>query len=250
MGRLDGKVAIISGAARGQGEAEARLFVAEGAQVLVADVLDDDGERVAKELGDAAGFVHLDVTDEDQWRDAVAAAEKRFGSVSVLVNNAGILHFQSILKTEARDFLRVLEVNALGTLLGMKHTAPAIARAGGGAIVNVSSVAGLQGQPYLSTYVSSKWAVRGMTKSAALELGTHGIRVNSVHPGGIDTPMIAGTDHEAPYYRRLPLGRIGKPEEVARVVLFLASDDSSYMTGAELAIDGGATCGDAGILDT
>jgi 3alpha(or 20beta)-hydroxysteroid dehydrogenase len=247
--KLDGKVAIISGAARGQGEAEARLFVAEGASVVIGDVL-DDGEAVAKDLGDAAVFTRLDVTDEDAWQQAVALATERFGGVDVLVNNAGILGFNAIDKMPADEFRKVLDVNTTGTFLGMKSVVKAMSARGGGAIVNISSTAGLMGQAFLAAYVASKWAVRGMTKAAAAELGRKGIRVNSVHPGGIDTPMIAGTDHSAPYYRRLPIPRVGSVDEVARVVLFLASDESSYMTGAELAVDGGATCADHAIYDT
>jgi 3alpha(or 20beta)-hydroxysteroid dehydrogenase len=247
--RLEGKVALITGAARGQGEAEARLFAAEGASVVLGDVLDADGEAVAKDIGDAAVYTHLDVTDEEQWQSAVALAEERFGPLGVLVNNAGILGFEAIDKMDVATFRKVLDVNAVGTFLGMKCAVPSLVRNGGGAIVNISSTAGLMGQAYLSAYVASKWAVRGMTKSAAAELGRKGIRVNSVHPGGIDTAMIAGTDTDAPYYRRLPISRVGSVDEVASVVLFLASDESSYMTGAELAVDGGATCADHGIYD-
>ncbi len=248
MGRLDGKVAIISGGARGQGAAEARLFTAEGANVVIGDGLDDEGKAVAAELGDRAACLHLDVTEESQWQAAVALAEERFGPVTVLVNNAGILHFQSIDKTERADFERVMQVNVVGVFLGMKAVTPSMTKAGGGSIVNISSTAGLQGLPYLGAYVASKWAVRGLTKTAAIDLGPKGIRVNSVHPGGIDTPMIAGSDPNAWSYRRLPVPRMGQPEEVAQAVLFLASDESSYTTGAELAIDGGATCGDLGLL--
>ena len=247
MGRLDGKVALISGGARGQGAAEARLFAAEGARVVLADVLDDEGAATAAEIGDAARFVHLDVTDESQWQAAVAAAEEAFGPVTVLVNNAGILHFQHVTRTDLADFDRVLRVNVHGVFLGMKAVAPSMERAGGGSIVNISSTAGLQGLPSLSAYVASKWAVRGLSKTAAIDLGPQGIRVNSVHPGGIDTPMVAGTSGEAPFYKRLPVPRMGTPEEAARVVLFLASDESSYVTGAEVAVDGGATCGDLAI---
>ena len=248
MGRLDGKVAIITGAARGQGEAEARLFAAEGARVLLADVLDDEGEKVAADIGDAAAFTHLDVTDEGQWTAAVATAEDRFGPVTVLVNNAGVLHFQALHKTEADDFDRVMRINVRGVFLGMKAVTPSMTRAGGGSIVNISSTAGLQGLPFLGAYVASKWAVRGLSKTAAIDLGPKGIRVNSVHPGGIDTPMIAGTDSEAPFYKRLPVSRMGTPSEAAAAVLFLASDEASYISGAELAVDGGATCGDLGLM--
>ena len=248
MGRLDGKVAVITGAARGQGATEARLVAAEGARVLLADVLDAEGEAVAAEIGDAAAYTHLDVTDEAQWQAAVALAEERFGPVSVLVNNAGVLHFQAVHKIDADDFDRVMRINVRGVFLGMKTVTPSMARAGGGAIVNISSTAGLQGQPFLGAYVASKWAVRGLSKTAAIDLGPKGIRVNSIHPGGIDTPMIAGTAHDAPFYKRLPISRIGQPSEVAEAVVFLASDAASYITGAELAVDGGATCGDLGLL--
>jgi 3alpha(or 20beta)-hydroxysteroid dehydrogenase len=247
-GRLAGKVALISGAARGQGAAEARLFAAEGAQVVLGDVLDEECRGVAAEVGEAAAFTHLDVTDEAQWEAAVAFAEDRFGPLSVLVNNAGILHFQVVHKTEADDFDRIMRVNVRGVFLGIKSATASLEKAGGGAIVNISSTAGLQGLPYVAAYVASKWAVRGLTKSAAIDLGHKGIRVNSVHPGGIDTPMVAGTSGDAPFYKRLPVPRMGTPEEVAQAVLFLASDEAAYITGAELAVDGGATTGDLSLL--
>ena len=249
MGRLDGKVAIITGGARGQGAAEGRLFAAEGARVVLADVLDDEGRATAEAIGDAARYVHLDVTDEAQWQAAVEAAEAAFGPVTVLVNNAGILHFQALDRTTLEDFDRVLRVNVHGVFLGMKTVTPSMVRAGGGSIVNISSTAGLQGLPRFGAYVASKWAVRGLTKTAAIDLGVKGIRVNSVHPGGIDTPMIAGTSGDAPFYKRLPVPRMGSADEAARAVLFLASDDASYISGAELAVDGGATCGDLGLLN-
>ena len=248
-GRLDGKVALISGGARGQGEAEARLFVAEGAKVVIGDILEAEGKQVADDLGDDALFVPLDVTDEGSWAAAVTAAEERFGPVNVLVNNAGILSFGAIHRIDRAEFEKVMSVNVTGVLLGIQAVVPSMKKAGGGSIVNISSTSGLQGLPFLGAYASSKWAVRGMSKVAAIDLGPKGIRVNSVHPGGIDTPMIAGTDGEAPYYKRLPVGRIGAASEVAHAVLFLASDEASYTTGAELAVDGGATCGDLGILD-
>lgn len=248
MGRLDGKVAIITGAARGQGAAEARLFVAEGAKVVLADVLDEEGEAVAAELGDAATYAHLDVTDEGQWTATVALAEERYGPVTVLVNNAGVLHFQALHKTELEDFDRILRVNVHGVFLGMKSVTDSMAGAGGGSIVNISSTAGLQGLPYLGAYVASKWAVRGLSKTAAIDLGHKNIRVNSVHPGGIDTPMVAGTSSDAPFYKRLPVSRMGTADEAALAVLFLASDEASYIAGAELAVDGGATCGDLALM--
>ena len=248
MGRLDGKLAVISGGARGQGAAEARLFAAEGARVVVGDVLDDEGRAVAAELGPGAAYAPLDVTDEAGWAAVVELAEERFGPVDVLVNNAGILQFQALHKMDLADFERILRVNLTGVFLGMKAVVPSMVRAGGGSIVNISSTAGLQGLPGLGAYVASKWGVRGLTKTAAIDLGPKGIRVNSVHPGGIDTPMLEGTDPEAPFYKRLPVARMGRPEEAARAVLFLASDESSYTTGAELTVDGGATAGDLGLL--
>lgn len=248
-GRLEGKVALISGGARGQGAAEARLFAAEGAKVVIGDVLDDEGAHTAKELGDAVAYRHLDVTDEANWQAVVDETEGLFGPISVLVNNAGVLSFGSIEKVPLEEFERVMRINVNGVFLGMKTVAASMERAGGGSIVNTSSTSGLTGLPFLSAYVASKWAVRGLTKTAAIDLGRKGIRVNSVHPGGIDTPMIAGTASDAPFYKRLPVARMGTADEVARAVLFLASDEASYTTGAELAIDGGATCGDLSILD-
>lgn len=249
MGRLEGKVAIISGGARGQGAAEARLFVAEGAKVLIGDVLDDAGKAVADELGDACAYCHLDVRSEDDWNEVVRQAEAQFGPVSVLVNNAGILAFGALADMDLAEFQRIFEVNVNGVFLGMKTVIPAMERAGGGSIVNISSTSGLVGLPYVGAYGATKWAVRGMTKSAAMEMGDKGIRINSVHPGGIETPMIEGTDGDAKYYTRLPVPRLGQADEVARAVLFLASDEASYIAGSELAIDGGATAGDYGIFD-
>jgi 3alpha(or 20beta)-hydroxysteroid dehydrogenase len=244
--RLEGKVALITGAARGMGAAAARLFVAEGAKVVLGDVLPDVKE-VAQELGDAALAVTLDVTDEAAWRDAVAAGEERFGKIDVLVNNAGILLMDELGKTTSDMYAKVNDVNAFGCFLGMREVVPALKRAGGGAIVNLSSVEGLGGNRFLVAYTASKFAVRGMTKAAAIELAAAGIRVNSVHPGGIDTPMvrhfIPDDDSMSWMGKQVPMKRPGKPEEVAQAVAFLASDAASYITGAELAVDGGATAG-------
>lgn len=247
MGRLDGKVALITGAARGQGEAEARLFAAEGASVVLGDVLDNLGEKVAADLGDVAAYAHLDVTEPSQWTAAVEMATSRFGRLDTLVNNAGILKVGPIEQQPVEDYMAVIRVNQVGCFLGMQAVVPAMRQAGGGSIVNTSSTSGFVGMAGLSAYTASKFAVRGMTKCAAIELGPYGIRVNSVHPGGVDTemsrlPEFGDIDSEA-VYGGLPAGRIGQPEEVAKLVLFLASDDSSYCTGSEFLVDGGFTAG-------
>lgn len=245
MGKLDGKVALVTGASRGQGAAEARLFVEEGASVVLADVLHEEGTALAAELGSGACFQHLDVRDEDGWRAAVAEAVGRFGGLSILVNNAGIFRFSPLEGTTREVFDEVVAVNQTGVFLGMQAVAGPMRAAGGGSIINVSSVDGLVGMTYGIAYVASKFAVRGMTKCAALELAGAGIRVNSIHPGGVDTPManmVPGVD-VASAFSNVPLGRIGRPEEIARLVAFLASDDSSYCTGSEFIIDGGMTAG-------
>ncbi len=246
--RLDGKVAIISGGARGQGAEEARRFVAEGAAVVIGDILHDDGRALAAALGEQARFAPLDVTDEGSWREALALTLDVFGPPSVLVNNAGIVHFGNLVDTSEADFRRVLDVNLVGVFLGMHVVAPSMADGGGGSIVNISSSAGITGFPLVSAYVASKWGVRGLTKTAALELGPSGIRVNSVHPGGIDTPLIRDpetttVDMFEPFAQTLPIARIGTVADVAALVAFLASDESSYCTGAEFVIDGGQTAG-------
>lgn len=250
-GRLEGKVAIVTGAARGQGEAEARRFVAEGARVLITDVLDEEGEAVVADLGAAAAYRRLDVSSEDEWTAAVAYCEARFGPATVLVNNAGILDFTPIHKQDIEKFRRVIDVNLVGTVIGMKAVTPGMREAGGGSIVNVSSNAGIWGLPSAGAYVASKWAVRGVSKTAALDLGRFGIRVNSVHPGMVRTPMTdfgeGSTDTK--WTRSLPVGRIGEPAEIANVVTFLASDEASYVTGAEWSVDGGATAGDRNLFD-
>jgi 3alpha(or 20beta)-hydroxysteroid dehydrogenase len=250
--RLEAKVALISGGSRGQGAAEARLFVEHGASVVIGDVLEAEGKELASEIGERCRFVPLDVTVENAWVEAVAFTEEQFGQLDVLVNNAGILLFKQLVNTDLDEFRRVLEVNLVGTFLGTKHAAPAMERAGGGSIVNISSIGGLMGLPAVSAYVASKFGVRGLTKSAAIELGPKGIRVNSVHPGGVNTPMVVpeGTPDEAfeQFYSELPLQRIGTVDDVASMVLFLASDESSYATGAEFVVDGGASAGDPGFM--
>jgi len=248
VGRLDDKVAIITGAARGQGAAEARLFAAEGAKVVLGDVLDEDGELVAKSIGAAATYVHHDVTDETGWAALVEAARGAFGGVDILVNNAGILHSAPLLDTTVDEYMRVVTVNQLGTFLGMKAVAPAMAARGGGSIVNISSIAGLRGTQNLIAYGASKWAVRGMTKTAALEFAPMHIRVNSIHPGIIDTPMLSDLGIGAEPIKeavatRIPLGEVAVPEQVAQLALYLASDESNHSTGSEFIVDGGITAG-------
>jgi 3alpha(or 20beta)-hydroxysteroid dehydrogenase len=249
MGRLDGKVALITGAGRGQGEAAARLFVAEGAKVVLGDVLDDEGKAVAASLGDAAIYLHHDVTQEDSWRSFVATASEKFGRIDVLLNNAGIIHVAAVAEIVLENYMKVVNVNQVGCLLGMKSVIPAMAQAGGGSIINVSSTSGMEGAMGLVAYVSTKFAIRGMTKTAALELGRVGIRVNSLHPGGIDTPMGDGSMEDFKdfdtqgFFETLPLGRIGRPDEMAQLALFLASDESSYCTGSEFVADGGMLAG-------
>ena len=247
MKRLENKVAVITGGARGMGEATARLFAQEGAITIIADVLADEGEKLAAELGGAAMFKRLDVTDESGWEQLVAEVLDRYGRIDALVNNAGVVHFAEITNISAADIDRVYSINVKGPLLGMKHAGAAMIRAQSGAIVNISSVDGLRGANALALYSSSKWAVRGMTKTAALEFGHHGIRVNSVHPGGVDTVMgnpqgLKGADVNKDY-ARVPLQRIGAPGEIAAASLFLCSDEASYITGAELAVDGGWNAG-------
>jgi 3alpha(or 20beta)-hydroxysteroid dehydrogenase len=247
MGRLDGKVAIVTGGARGMGEATVRRFVAEGARVAITDVLEERGQALAAELGEAARFWTLDVTSEESWAAVVAAVEAAFGGVDVLVNNAGILMFKSLLETTKADYERVLGVNLVGEFLGIKAVAPGMIARGRGSIVNISSVDGMKGANSLVAYASSKWGVRGLTRVAAMELGHKGVRVNSVHPGGVDTVM-SNHDNRAradvdKQYANVPMQRIGGPEEVAAASLFLASDDASYMNGAEVVVDGGMIIG-------
>lgn len=241
-GRLDGKVVIITGAARGQGEAEARLFAAEGARVVMADVLEDEGCAVAKSIGDAAIFERLDVSSEADWARVVHAAQEHFGPLTTLVNNAGIVGYSAFEDTSLEEYLRVINVNQIGTFLGMRTAIPALSAAGGGSIVNVASVEGMRGGNGLVAYGSSKWAIRGLSKIGAVELARRGIRVNTLLPGSVDTPMSAPPagieiDLEAMLADR-PVRRPGRPEELAQAALFLASDESSYVSGAELVVDG------------
>ncbi|WP_328838593.1 glucose 1-dehydrogenase [Streptomyces europaeiscabiei] len=247
MGKLDGRVVLVTGAARGQGEQEVRLFRAEGAEVVVADVLDDQGEALAKEIG--ALYVHLDVSSEADWSAAVDAAKKAYGRVDGLVNNAGVLRFNSLVDTPLDEFMQVVRVNQVGVFLGIKTLAPEIEAAGGGTIVNTASYTGLTGMAYVGAYAATKHAIVGLTRVAALELARKGIRVNAVCPGSIDTAMTDPGDEATAeavtklYRKRIPLGRIGRPEEVARLALFLSCEDSSYITGQPFVIDGGWLAG-------
>lgn len=246
MGRLDGKAALVTGAAlsHGQGAATARAFAEEGARVVLADVEDTEGEARAGEIGPAASYVHLDVTREDEWVQAVTTAEERLGRLDVLVNNAGVVRAAPVADHALEDYLAVVAVNQTGVFLGMKHVIPAMRRAGGGSIINISSIDGMRGMPWVIGYVASKWAVRGMTKTAALELAPENIRVNSIHPGFIETPLLGMPGPVArQVWSQAPMGRIGQPEEVAPLSVFLASDESRFCTGSELVVDGGLIAG-------
>lgn len=247
MSRLSGKVAIVTGGARGMGAATSRLFVEQGAKVVIGDLLEERGQALADELGDAATFVTMDVSQQSDWDKAIDAAEQ-FGPLNVLINNAGILHIGSIEDTTEEQFFRLVRVNQYGVFLGIQSVLEPMKRAGGGAIVNLSSKEGLQGKGNLMAYCSSKFAVTGMTKVAALEYGQHKIRVNSVHPGGVLTPIFGSEDLTEdmvnPGFANIPLQRVGLPEEVANMNLFLASDESSYSTGSEFVVDGGNLAGE------
>ena len=247
--RLEGKVALISGGARGQGAVEAKLFAREGAKVVFGDILDESGKQVEAEIHEAGGeaaYVHLDVTREDAWRAAVNTAIDRYGKLDILVNNAGILIRKGIEDTTEEDWDRIMGVNAKGAFLGTKHSIPAMRQAGGGSIVNISSTAGLVASPSGSaSYTASKGAVRLLTKSTAVQYAKEGIRCNSIHPGPIDTDMIQETLTDPAKLeermQRLPMGRVGTADEIAYGVLYLASEEASFVTGSQLVIDGGTT---------
>jgi 3alpha(or 20beta)-hydroxysteroid dehydrogenase len=242
MARFEGKVVLISGGARGQGAAEARLLVKQGAKVVIGDVLEDRGNALAKELGPAAAFVRHDVTSEADWDRAVKAAED-FGGLHGLINNAGIYQPKSLMETDSELWERHIRINQFGCFLGMKAAVGPMERQGGGSIVNISSGAGLRGSPQAFAYSATKWALRGMTKSAAMDLARKKIRVNSVHPGPIDTEMlnVRTPEENERRLKMVPMKRQGTADEVAHLVLFLLSDESAYITGAEVAIDGGVT---------
>ncbi len=242
MARLEGKVAIITGAAQGMGASHARKFIEEGAKVVLTDLNKEKGEALSAELGENALFVSQNVTSTEDWERVVNEAEKAFGRVDVLVNNAGITMAKSILQTTEEEYRRIVDINQLSVFLGMKTVIPAMQKAGGGSIVNISSMNGLVAGAI--GYTDTKFAVRGMTKAAAVECANYGIRVNSVHPGVIATPMVVQEDTKAAveaFSKHIPLKRVAKPEEVSNLVVYLASDESSYSTGSEFVIDGGLT---------
>lgn len=242
MARLTDKIVIITGAAQGMGAAHARKFIAEGAKVVITDLNQIKGEALAAELGENAIFIQQDVTSEQDWQKVITTTEQTFGPINVLVNNAGITMAKSILDTSLTDYRRILDINQVSVFLGMKSVISSMKKAGGGSIVNISSINGLVGGAI--GYTDSKFAVTGMTKAAALECAAYGIRVNSVHPGVIETPMIMQGDTKAAvdaFAKTIPLKRVAKAEEVSNLVLYLASDDSSYSTGSEFVVDGGIT---------
>jgi 3alpha(or 20beta)-hydroxysteroid dehydrogenase len=244
VGRLDSKVAIVTGGAQGQGAGIARAYVEEGASVVIADVAKEPGQALAEELGDRAHFAHHDVSDAASWATLVEDANTRFGPVSILANNAGILRFGEIDTMPADEVELLWRVNQLGCFLGMQAVVPTMKANGGGSIINASSVEGLAGMASCTAYAATKWAIRGMTKCAAMELGPKQIRVNSVHPGMIDTPMtrVHGGDVAMEFgASKVPLRRVGTPADIAPVYVFLGSDESSYVNGAEIAVDGGVT---------
>ena len=240
MTRVAGKVALISGGARGMGAAHAELLVAEGASVVIGDILDEEGEATAARLGDSVRFVHLDVTKPEDWDAAVRAAVDGFGGLDILVNNAGIANFASIEDYTLEQWNLIIAINLTGTFNGIKAAIPTLKESGRGSIINISSTAGIKGVAALPGYTAAKFAVRGLTKEVAIDLGRYNIRANSIHPGNIRTPMTDGLDVDQSL---VPLGRMGDASELSAMVLFLASDESSFSTGAEFIADGGETAG-------
>lgn len=240
MKRLENKVAIITGGAAGMGETHVRLFIDQGAKVVITDVNEENGQALADELGENALFIKHDVTDEEGWKKVVAAAEETFGSVNILVNNAGVSPVLSLEESTLKEYMNVVNINQVSVFLGMKYVVPSMKKADSGSIVNISSINGLNGG--VIGYTDTKFAVRGMSKAAAKELSKYNIRVNSVHPGVINTPMVQESDafeQIQAMVGMIPLQRMAEPQEISQLVLFLASDDSSYSTGAEFIADGG-----------
>lgn len=252
MGRMDDKVALISGGARGLGRAMAEEFAVEGARVMIGDVLVQEAEETAKAIGDSAAAIRLDVTSESCWAEVVRATVQRFGKLNVLVNNAGTAVGAPLVDTTLESYRRVIEVNQIGVFLGMRSAIGPMTEAGGGSIINISSIDGMVGSPRIISYIASKWAVRGMTKAAAMELAPRKIRVNSIHPGHVHTLLASDEQTDHALVRRMidehtqrlaPMGRTGLPREIAKLAAFLASDDSSYSTGSEFVADGGFIAG-------
>jgi len=242
MGRLDGKVAIVTGGARGMGASHVRRFVKEGAKVVFTDINAEGGKALEAELGENVKFVQQDVTKADDWKKVIEEAENTFGPVNILVNNAGISMSKSLMEITEEEYRRIIDINQVSVFLGTKAVVPSMQKAGGGSIINISSINGIVGGAI--GYTDSKFAVRGFTKAAALQLAHHGIRVNSVHPGVIETPMVTQGDAVEvikEFAKQIPVGRMAQPEEVSNLVLYLASDESSYSTGSEFVIDGGLT---------
>jgi 3alpha(or 20beta)-hydroxysteroid dehydrogenase len=238
--RLAGKVAVVSGGARGMGASHVRALVAEGAKVVFGDILDEEGEMVAKDVGADARYMHLDVTQPDDWQRAVGIAVDDFGGADILVNNAGIINVGLIEDYELAEWHRILDINLTGVFLGIRAVVPPMKAAGRGSIINISSIEGMAGTIACHGYTATKFAVRGLTKSTAMELGPSGIRVNSIHPGLIKTPM---TEWVPDDLFTTALGRAADPQEVSNLVIYLASDESSYSTGSEFVVDGGCTAG-------
>jgi 3alpha(or 20beta)-hydroxysteroid dehydrogenase len=243
MAGVQGKIAIVTGGADGMGAATCRIFAERGATVVVTDVKEELGAKVAAEIDGGSVFKKLNVASEQDWIELVAFTMEKFGRIDALVNNAGIIHFCDIENMAEADFDRVLAVNVKGPMLGMKHVGKVMKKAGKGAIVNISSIDGYRGPNALGAYVASKWALRGLTKTAATEYGPYGVRVNSVHPGGVNTvmgnPMNKGANTVDEDYELVPLQRVGAPREIGEASVFLCSDEASYITGAELLVDGG-----------
>lgn len=239
--RLTGKIAVVTGAASGMGAAEARLFAAEGALVVLADIDDSTGGALAEQIGERASYWHLDVADHDSWSTLVSRVETTHGRIDILINNAGIARENSVDDYRPDEFAQMVAVNQLGVMLGMNAVADPMRRAGGGSIVNIASIAGVRGEPDMLAYTGTKFAIQGMTQVVAAELAAANIRVNVINPGVIDTPMHRQNTEERARWlsERIPLGRFGKPDEVAQAALFLASDEASYVTGADLRVDGG-----------
>lgn len=242
MGRFDGKVALITGGARGMGASHVEALAHEGAKVVAADLLETEGKDLADRLGENVMFAKLDVTHDHEWKEVIRATEDRFGTLDLLVNNAGILAMGSIADMDPEEFRKVIEVNLFGNFLGMHNAVPSLRKSGGGAIINISSTAGMMGYGQIGAYVASKWGVRGLTKTAALELGHDGIRVMSIHPGPITTPMTEGMGDEVTMTQ--PIARMGTTDEVTKLMMFLAAD-ATYSTGSEFIVDGGALLGPA-----